>query len=118
MKLRKYMTVEQKQTYADAGLSDIIEELREHTVQNYNLDTVGDPRVQELIDLIHEIKRHKEPPYREDDPYCMRYPWQKLGSVSSGICMAWWWYWDNVILEKATKDDLLAAIAEYKTNLL
>ncbi len=83
-------------------------------MQYCNLATVNDMEKQELLNMIHEIKKHQEPPYREDDPYNHRYPWQKLGAVSSGICMAWGWYWDTVILENATKDDLLAALTEYE----
>lgn len=67
----------------------------------------------ELLELIQTIKSHSEPPRNEDDIYNMRYPWQKFGGVSSGICMCWCWYRDDVILEKATKADMLFALNEF-----
>ena len=83
-------------------------------IEDYrNMDKAENEDEQELLDMIHKIKKHETPPKREDDPYDLRYPWQKLGGVSSGICMAWCWYWDTVILEKATKEDLIAALSEY-----
>lgn len=84
-------------------------------VENYqNLSEGKNKAEQELLEMIHKIKSRREPPYKEDDPYYLRYPWTKLGAVSSGVCMAWGWYWDTVILEEATKDDLLAALTEYE----
>lgn len=82
-------------------------------VENYrNLSEGRNASEQELLDMIHRIKSCKTPPYKEDDPYYLRDPWSRLGSVSSGICMAWGWYWDTVILSEATKEDLLTALRE------
>ena len=78
-----------------------------------NIDKAKNEDEQELLDMIHKIKEHETPPNREDDPYDLRYPWSKLGDASSGIFMTWCWYWDTVILEKATKEDLIAALSEY-----
>lgn len=66
----------------------------------------------EMIELVHKIKRNKEPPWRDDDIYWMRKPWQKFGGVSSGICMKWCWFRDDVILKQATKEDMLLALDE------
>lgn len=67
---------------------------------------------EELLILIHKIKEYDTPPYDDNDPYYLKYPWQKFGGVSSGICMAWHWYKDEVILEKATKEDIILALSE------
>lgn len=86
-------------------------------VEDYkNLQKGRSASEQEMLDMIHEIKSHVEPPYKDDDPYFQRDPWSKLGWVSSGVCMAWRWYWDTVILEDATKQDLLSALAEYHNH--
>ena len=66
----------------------------------------------ELLNLIYRIQSYSEPPKRDDDIYDLRNPWQKFGGVSSGICMAWFWYRDDVIFEKATKEDILLALSE------
>ena len=71
---------------------------------------------QELLNLIHQIKSHKEPPEDKSDIYNLRYPWQKFGGVSSGIYMVWFWYRDEVILEKATKEDIIFALKEFEDN--
>lgn len=68
----------------------------------------------ELLELIQKIKSHSEPPRDENDLYYQRYPWNKFGGISSGICMCWCWYRDDVILEKATKKDILYALNEFE----
>lgn len=70
--------------------------------------------VNELLELIQKIKSHSEPPRDKNDPYYQRYPWNKFGGVSSGICMCWCWYRDDVIFEKATKEDILFALNEFE----
>lgn len=66
----------------------------------------------ELLSMIKTIKSYEQPPFRKDDIYYHREPWQKFGGVSSGICMVWCWYRDDVILEKATPQDIMAAYKE------
>lgn len=68
----------------------------------------------DLLSLIHQIKMHKEPPYIKDDLYNLREPWQRFGSVYAGIWMGWMWYRDDVILQKATKEDMLLALNEFE----
>lgn len=58
------------------------------------------------------IKSFKKPPFSEDDIYNLRYPWQKFGCVSSGICMCWGWWRDDVIEEQATDKDVDVAYKE------
>ena len=62
------------------------------------------------------IKSHTEPPYKIKDPYYMREPWQKFGGISSGICMCWCWYRDEVILQMVTDEDLDKAYKEMKKH--
>ena len=62
------------------------------------------------------IKSHTEPPYKIKDPYYMREPWEKFGGVSSGICMCWCWYRDEVILSMVTDEDLDKAYKEMKKH--
>ena len=59
------------------------------------------------------IKSHAEPPQVDDDIYNLRKPWQKFGGVSSGICMCWCWFRDDVIEEKATDEDVDMAFNEF-----
>lgn len=66
-----------------------------------------------LLELIHKIKSYAEPPSNKDDLYNMRYPWQKFGGVSSGICQCWCWYRDDVILKNATEKDINFALNEF-----
>lgn len=68
----------------------------------------------DLLVLIHTIKSYAAPPFIEDDAYYMREPWQKFGGVSSDIVMKWCWFRDEVILEKATEDDILKAVREMR----
>lgn len=70
--------------------------------------------INELLELIQKIKSHSEPPMDKNDLYYQRYPWNKFGGISSGICMCWCWYRDDVILEKATKEDILFALNEFE----
>ena len=60
------------------------------------------------------IKSFDKPPWDEKDIYWQRYPWQKFGSVSSGICMVWCWYRDDVILKKCTDEDIDEAYSQMK----
>lgn len=66
------------------------------------------------LEMIHKIKEYKEPPYTEDDPYYLRYPWTKFGTVSSGIYVKWYWYNDEAILQKTTAEDIIKAYKEIK----
>ena len=91
---------------------------QEEMMQYRNYDTVDDTEKQMLLDMIHEIKKYKAPPDRKGDPYNLRYPWQKLGGVSSGISMVWCWYWDGVILNNTQEIDLLRALTELKAEEL
>ena len=60
------------------------------------------------------IKLYKEPPYKISDPYYMREPWKEFGGVSSGICMCWCWYRDEIILSTVTDEELDKAYKEIK----
>jgi hypothetical protein len=62
------------------------------------------------------IKLYDEPPYKGSDAYYMREPWQKFGGVSSGICMRWCWFRDDIILSSATDEDLDKAYKEVKKH--
>lgn len=64
------------------------------------------------LELIHKIKSYDKPPWDNRDPYWQRDPWQKFGGVSSGICMRWCWYRDDVIMRSATEEDLSEAIRQ------
>lgn len=66
----------------------------------------------EKLEILRKIKQHKEPPFLTSDAYYHREPWQKFGVVSSGICMCWCWYRDEIILSKTTDDDLVKALKE------
>ena len=66
------------------------------------------------VEKIRYIKSFKEPPFLEDDIYYLRNPWSKFGGISSGICMCWCWYKDDVILNKITEEDLELAYEEIK----
>lgn len=60
------------------------------------------------------IKSYDEPPYKVRDAYYMREPWQKFGGISSGICMKWCWFRDDIILSNVTDKDLDKAYKEIK----
>lgn len=60
---------------------------------------------------IQYIKSFSEPPFLNDDIYWHRYPWPLFGGVSSGICMCWCWYREDII-EKASDEDVEAAYKE------
>lgn len=64
------------------------------------------------LDAIRKIKQYKEPPYRKDDSYFLRSPWNKFGAVSSGICETWCWFTDETILQQATVEDIIQAYNE------
>ena len=63
---------------------------------------------EEVMSVIAEIKYIKsfgDPPLLKDDLYYHRYPWQKFGGLSSGICECWCWYCDEYIYSKTTAED-------------
>lgn len=64
------------------------------------------------LDAIRKIKQYKEPPYRKDDSYFLRSPWNKFGAVSCGICETWYWFTDETILQQATVEDIIQAYNE------
>lgn len=64
------------------------------------------------LDVIREIKFFKEPPYRKEDSYFLRSPWNKFGAVSCGICEKWHWFTDETILQQATVEDIIQAYNE------
>ena len=66
----------------------------------------------EALELIRRIKSYDQPPWNNKDPYWHRDPWQKFGGVSSGICMRWCWYRDDVIIRNVTEEDLSKAIRQ------
>ena len=63
---------------------------------------------------IDYIKSFDKPPWDENDIYWHRYPWQKFGCVSSGICMAWYWYRDDVILKNCIDEDIEEACQQMR----
>lgn len=73
---------------------------------------------EERIDLLSKIKKHREPPFLNDDAYYNRRPWNKFGGVSSGICVCWNWYQDKFILENATDNDLITAFQEIEKEAI
>lgn len=64
------------------------------------------------LDAIRKIKKYKEPPYRKEDSYFLRSPWNKFGAVSCGICEKWYWFTDEMILQQATTEDIIKAYNE------
>ena len=66
----------------------------------------------EMLELIHKIKSYKEPPWDKHDAYWQRDPWRKFGCVSSGICMCWCWYRDEVIMRNADANDVAEALRQ------
>ena len=65
-----------------------------------------------ILPVIKSIKIHVAPPFIASDVYYERKPWPKFGAVSSGICECWCWYRDEVILEKASDEDVILALKE------
>jgi hypothetical protein len=65
-----------------------------------------------MLESIRKIKSHSEPPWDKHDIYYMRYPWQKFGGVSSGVCMGWCWYRDDVILRNVSQEDIDEALKQ------
>ena len=63
---------------------------------------------------IDYIKSFNEPPWDDNDPYYLRDPWPKFGGVSSGICMKWCWYRDDVIFKKCSENDIAEAYHQMK----
>jgi hypothetical protein len=64
------------------------------------------------LDAIRKIKKYKEPPYRKEDSYFLRSPWNKFGAVGCGICEKWYWFTDETILQVATVEDIIQAYNE------
>lgn len=63
------------------------------------------------LDVIREIKKFKEPPYKKDDSYFLRSPWYKFGTMSC-IREKWYWFTDETILQIATVEDIIDAYNE------
>lgn len=65
------------------------------------------------LDVIREIKKYKEPPYRKDEDglYFLPSPWYKFGTMS-WISEKWYWYTDETILQIATVEDIIEAYNE------
>ena len=61
------------------------------------------------LEVIREIKKYKEPPYRKDDSCFLRSPWYKFGSC---ISEKWYWYTNETILQIATVEDIMQAYNE------
>lgn len=69
------------------------------------------------IELIRKIKSYSAPPLIEGDMYYQRDPWYNFGSMDcSSIFVRWRWYIDDVILRKASDEDLRLALTELKNN--
>ena len=66
--------------------------------------------------MLDKIKSHRTPPRRDDDIYFERDPWKKFGGISSGIVMTWFWYRDDVILDRANIGEILQAYKEIVEN--
>ena len=63
------------------------------------------------LEKIKIIKSYKEPPFNKEDIYNLRYPWPLLGGVSSGICMKWCWF-RNEICMAVLEEDIDIALEE------
>ena len=64
------------------------------------------------LEKIKKIKEYEAPPWDDNDIYYHREPWQKFGGVSSGICVKWCWYRDDIINDKTTDEDVDMAYNE------
>ena len=64
------------------------------------------------IEKIKKIKEYENPPWDKNDIYWLREPWNKFGGVSSGICMMWYWYRDEIVDIKTTDEDVDMAYNE------
>lgn len=69
-------------------------------------------KLMDKLEVIREIKFFKEPPYRKEDSYFLRSPWNKFGAVSCGICEKWYWFTDETILQQTTVEDIVQAYNE------
>lgn len=107
--------------------------IAEHIVQAYHNGNIteeeayaqmyllayGEKPDAESVRMLHELKSYPSPVCRDHDPHYERIPWQKFGTITSGICQAWEWYQDGVILfeKRASRDEIKAALdltsAEY-----
>jgi len=67
----------------------------------------------ERLKIIWQIKAYKEPPFLDSDIYYTRLPWAHIGGLGS-FAMSWCWFRDEVILAKATDDELVEALKELK----
>lgn len=65
------------------------------------------------IDL---IKAYKNPPLQIEDWFVLRYPWNKFGGFD--ICMQWYWFHDDVILESVTEREIAIAYYELSGKIL
>ena len=76
------------------------------------LITYGEKPDVESVRMLHELKSYPSPVCRDHDPHYERIPWQKFGTITSGICQAWEWYQDDVILfeKRASRDEIKAAL--------
>ena len=65
------------------------------------------------LEVIREIKKYKEPPYRkdEDGSYFLPSPWNNFGTMS-WISEKWYWYTDETILKIATVEEIIQAYNE------
>lgn len=63
------------------------------------------------------IKSHAEPPQVDNDIYNLRKPWQKFGTVSSGICMCWCWFRDELVDSKI-KSEIKAEKLRQEVNCM
>lgn len=84
--------------------------------QVQNAEAEPQDKINERIEKIHKIKQFTSPPYKSDDAYYEREPWDKFGGVSSGICVGWSWYNDKHILQNATDADIDLAISEMRKS--
>ena len=58
----------------------------------------------------------KQPPFRHEDPYWERKPWQKFGGYSNGIISGWAWSDSSKLVSSVTRDDVMMALKEYHDN--
>ena len=70
---------------------------------------------EEKLALIREIKSYKNPPFLDSDIYYLRLPWAHIGGLGS-FTMSWCWFRDEVILAKATDDELINAAEELRNT--
>ena len=64
--------------------------------------------ISKLEQMLKEIKSHRTPPEKENDPYFCRYPWNKLGAYFDG----YGWFKNEIIISQATEKDIQIAYDE------